>query len=112
MAEPGFWDEPDDAKKVLQRATRLKEDIESWKETMSQAEDLWTLLELAIEEGDDSVKDEIEEGVDSLERVVSELEVNHLLSGEYDDSNAILSIHPGAGGTESRIGRRCFFACT
>jgi peptide chain release factor 2 len=102
MADPGFWDEPEDAKKILQRASRLKEDIESWKETMAQAEDLWTLLALGIEEGDDSVEGEIEEGVASLERVVSQLEVAHLLSGEYDESDAILSIHPGAGGTESQ----------
>ena len=102
MANPGFWNEPEDAKKTLQRVSRLKEDVESWKETMAQTEDLWTLLNLAIEEGDSSVEDEIEEGVKSLGRVVTGLEVAHLLSGEYDSSNAIISIHPGAGGTESQ----------
>jgi peptide chain release factor 2 len=102
MADSSFWDEPEDAKKTLQRASRLKEDVESWKKTMAQAEDLWTLLNLAIEEGDDSVDDEIEQGVESLGRVVSQLEVAHLLSGEYDGSDAIVSIHSGAGGTESQ----------
>jgi len=102
MADPGFWDEPDEAKKTLQRASRLKEDVEAWKETMAKTEDLWTLLNWAIDEGDNSVEDEIEKGVESLGRIVSGLEVAHLLSGEYDGSNAILSIHPGAGGTESQ----------
>ena len=102
MADPGFWDEPEDAKKILQRVSRLKEGVESWKDTMAQDEDLWTILTMGIEEGDNSVEVEIEEGVKSLERVVSQLEVAHLLSGEYDESDAILSIHPGAGGTESQ----------
>ena len=102
MADPGFWDEPEEARKILKQASGLKEDIESWTRTMSQADDLWTLLNLAIEEGDDSVEEEIVEGVTSLERVVSQLEVAHLLSGEYDGSDAILSIHAGAGGTEAQ----------
>lgn len=102
MADPGFWDSPEDAKKTLKRVSRLKEDIESWKNTMAQADDIWILLDLAMEEGDDSVAGEIEEGVESLGRVVSQLEVAHLLRGEYDGSNAIMSIHPGAGGTESQ----------
>ena len=102
MADPGFWDEPEEARKILKQASGLKEDIESWTRTMSQADDLWTLLNLAIEEGDDSVEEEIVEGVTSLERVVSQLEVAHLLSGEYDGADAILSIHAGAGGTEAQ----------
>jgi peptide chain release factor 2 len=102
MAGPGFWDEPEEAKKILQRVSRLNEDVESWKGLMAQADDLWTLLNLGIEEEDNSVEGEIEEGVTSLERVILQLEVAHLLSGEYDESDAILSIHPGAGGTESQ----------
>ena len=102
MADPKLWDSPEGAKKTLQEASRLKEDVESWQSAMTQAEDLWTLLDLAIEEGDDSVEGEIDDGVKSLERVVSQLETLHLLSGEYDGCNAIMSIHSGAGGTESQ----------
>lgn len=102
MSDPGFWDDPGNAKKVLKRVSRLKEGVESWENTMAKIDDMLILLDLAIEEGDDSIKGEIEEGVKSLTEIVSNLEVAHLLSGEYDDSDAILSIHPGAGGTESQ----------
>ncbi|MEW6228711.1 MAG: peptide chain release factor 2 [Bacillota bacterium] len=102
VSEPGFWDDRDAAQKVLQQISQLKADVERWEKIRAEAEDLEVLLELGLEEGDESVEREVRQGMKSLAKAVSGLELAHLLGGEYDRANAILSIHPGAGGTESQ----------
>ncbi|NPV53637.1 MAG: peptide chain release factor 2 [Firmicutes bacterium] len=102
MGGPGFWDDPESAQKVLQSASSLKASVETWEKVNAHAEDLGVLLELGIEEGDESVGEEVEEGLKDLARQVERLELSTLLGGEYDGNNAILAIHPGAGGTESQ----------
>ncbi|NLG80634.1 MAG: peptide chain release factor 2 [Firmicutes bacterium] len=102
VSEPGFWDDREAAQKVLQRVSQIKADVERWEKARAEAEDLAVLLELGLEEGDESVEKEVRQGMKSLTKAVTGLELAHLLGGEYDRANAILSIHPGAGGTESQ----------
>lgn len=102
MTKPDFWDDPDRARKISQKASNLKKRINNYKELRSKIEDAIFLLEMAQEEGDDEVLAEIEGQLPELKEKVENLELKTLLSEEYDANNAILSIHPGAGGTESQ----------
>lgn len=80
----------------------LKRAIEAWTSVFRQYEDAEALRELVDEEPDEGMQAELEDSVEKLETAVSALELSALLDGEYDSHNAILSIHPGAGGTESQ----------
>ncbi len=102
MAEPGFWDDQDAAQGVVKEISVLKRAIEAWTSVYSQYEDAEALCELLDEEPDESLEAELEDNVANLEKAVAALELSALLDGEYDSHNAILSIHPGAGGTESQ----------
>ena len=81
---------------------RLDDDLRLFDDLARKLDDVTVLNELAQAEGDDSVEGEIKAGVDSLKSALDDLDVRTLLSGEYDDRDAIVSIHPGAGGTESQ----------
>lgn len=104
MAAPGFWDKPDEAQKVATEVTRLKETVNSQGSLKQRVEDLQAMLEL-IEEADDAEGEEyLAEAEGQSRELLKELdvlEIQSFLSGPMDDSNAILSIHAGAGGTES-----------
>ena len=102
MAEPGFWDQPEEAQKQVQAIKRLKGVLEEWEQVEDQLADVLVLLELIAEEPDSGLDAELLTGVKTLQRSVEQLELSTLLSGEYDSNNAILTIHPGAGGTESQ----------
>ena len=98
----GFWNDQKNSQKVLQRLKQLKTRRESFEKLAARYEDLATLCEMAIEEDDISLLPELEGEYNAF---VGDLETTHLstmLSGEYDRSNAILSFHPGAGGTEAQ----------
>jgi peptide chain release factor 2 len=81
---------------------RLDDDLRTFDDLARKLDDVTVLNELAQAEGDDSVEAEIKAGVDSLKAALDDLDVRTLLSGEYDERDAIVSIHPGAGGTESQ----------
>ena len=100
--EPGFWGDRESAQSALQQLSGLKTQIERWKGPRGRLDDLMVLAELAEEEDDETVAGEIEAGIKSLMRDIEKLEFQLLLSGEYDKNSAIVSIHPGAGGTESQ----------
>ncbi|NLL89241.1 MAG: peptide chain release factor 2 [Firmicutes bacterium] len=102
MAEPGFWDQHEAAQKHVQAVKRLKGILENWGQVEAQLDDVLVLLELVVEEPDPQLADELLTGVKSLRTRVEQLELSTLLNGEYDQNNAILTIHPGAGGTESQ----------
>ncbi len=102
MSEPDFWNDREAAQRTLQDIGALKAHVERWERVRADAEDVAVLLELGLEEGDESVEREVRQGLKNVGKAVSELELVHLLGGEYDRANAILSIHPGAGGTESQ----------
>jgi peptide chain release factor 2 len=99
---PSLWDDPERARSVMRRLASVEGDLDLSGRLEGQLEDLRTLNELAQEEADDSVEGELRQGIGELTRAIDDLEVVALLSGEYDDSDAIVTFHPGAGGTESQ----------
>lgn len=101
-AEPDFYNDMEAAGKILQRIKGLKSKLERYDSLYSTWEDLTTLVALAIEEDDASVLSEIKDGVKALEQNLSSMKLETLLSGKYDASNAILTLHAGAGGTEAQ----------
>ncbi|MGD2057572.1 MAG: peptide chain release factor 2 [Anaerolineales bacterium] len=96
--DPNLWDDPDEAKKIMRQFTRLKRDVDSWRELRQRTDDLVELLQLE----DESLQAELEAEVEELEPELERRETRALLSGEYDSSDAILAIHAGAGGTDSQ----------
>jgi peptide chain release factor 2 len=103
MAAPAFWDDNRRAQELIRERTELARTAGRVGELTTQASDLGVLLELAQEGGDDGSLDaEIGEAVSRLRRELDELELKVMLSGSHDAKAAILSIHPGAGGTESQ----------
>ena len=100
--DANFWNDLEASKKVLRRTKQLKNKLEHHAKLVSQWEDLTTLVEMAMEEDDASLLPEVEEGYAKLESALEEAQLATLLTGEYDASNAILSLHAGAGGTEAQ----------
>ena len=85
----------------MQKLSRLKDYVQPWDALTQDVEDLQTLAEMAIEEQDESQDEEIREGFAAALKQCRALELAAMLTGEYDASNAILSINAGAGGTEA-----------
>jgi peptide chain release factor 2 len=100
VAQPEFWTRQEEAQEVLQTRRRLEEDVEFDTTLARNLSDLHALVELATE-GEDVLPDLTRE-VERLEKYAQQTEIRMLLSGEHDRSNAIVTIHPGAGGTESQ----------
>ncbi|HEX8860402.1 MAG TPA: peptide chain release factor 2 [Actinomycetes bacterium] len=101
-AAPDLWEDPDRARRVMRRLASVEADLHEVDELSRQLSDLETLNELAMEEDDDASAAEVAQGLESLVSKIDDLEILALLSGEYDDRDAIATIHPGAGGTESQ----------
>ncbi|NCE64871.1 peptide chain release factor 2 [Pseudoflavonifractor sp. 524-17] len=101
-ASDGFWNNLEKAQKTQQRIALLKGKLEGQSQRERQWDDLMTLCELGNEAEDLSLLPELEEGYARLERDMEEARLSTLLTGEYDSSNAIITIHPGAGGTEAQ----------
>jgi len=102
MAAPGFWDDPESARTVIEESNRLKAWVEPWSALSGQASDLTALAELLQAEDDAELAGEFDQGLDALEQGVQALELRTMLQGEDDHREAIVTIHPGAGGTESQ----------
>ncbi|MDM7994965.1 MAG: peptide chain release factor 2 [Acidobacteriota bacterium] len=100
VAKPEFWNNQEEAQLILQRRSRLEQDIELDRKLSKDVEDLKALVELA-EEGED-VLAELTREIEKLEQEAQHTEIRMLLSGEHDASNAIVTIHPGAGGVDSQ----------
>ena len=101
MEEPGFWDEPEESQKIMKNLKELKDQVETVEHLEQSYEDIGLLIEMAYEEEDESVLPEIEEELNAFEEGYESLRIQTLLSGEYDKYNAIVTLHAGAGGTES-----------
>ena len=99
--EPGFWDNPAKAEKVMSEIKQLRNRIEPWKELVAAADDMDALYELGMETGDDSVEAELKSLYDDTHEKYEKLSILNLLSGEVDRNGAFLTIHAGAGGTEA-----------
>ena len=100
--EANFWDDQEKSGATLQELKRTKDKIEAYEKLCRRIEDSLTLAEMGIEENDESVCDEVDSEVKDLEKSIESMNIETLLSGPYDRNNAILSFHPGAGGTEAQ----------
>ena len=101
-ADSAFWNDNEKAQVVLKEMNELKEWTSSWDKIRQKREDLELLLDLAKEEDDADTFTEVSGGLNALEKAIEDLEFRHMLGGVDDRRNAILTIHPGAGGTESQ----------
>lgn len=101
MEEPDFWENPESSQKMMKELKGLKDVIDTFAELETQYEDIETLLEMGYEENDAAILPDIEEGFAVFQKEFEALRVRTLLSEEYDKNNAILTLHAGAGGTES-----------
>jgi peptide chain release factor 2 len=100
IGDPDFWSQPEKSQRVMQQRKRLEEAIRSSHSVVTSTSDIDTLFELA-KEGED-VNGELEREIKAFQSRLEELETGMLLSGENDKRDAIVTIHPGAGGTESQ----------
>ena len=103
MAEQGFWDDQEKAQEVIAENNDLKAKFETFHELEESISDLGVSLELLQEIPDDEeLQADLEENYQHAEKLLQSYQLNMLLSEKYDKNNAILEIHPGAGGTESQ----------
>lgn len=101
MESPEFWDDPEKSQHNMKELKNLKDTVEEFDQLKGAYEDIETLLEMGYEELDESLIPEIEGSLKSFINNLEELRISTLLSEEYDGDNAILTLHAGAGGTES-----------
>lgn len=99
---PNFWDDPQEAQKVLQNLNELKETVEKYETIKKKWEDLMTLIELGLESADEEIFKEITHEAEKFKKEFEKMKIQTLLNGKYDKNNAILSLHAGAGGTEAQ----------
>lgn len=102
MGVDGFWDDVDNANKVNQRIKVITSKLEKYAKLVRRGDDVSTLMQMAEEENDESLIKEITSEFGSFDSAVQALKLETLLKGEYDDNNAVLSLHAGAGGTEAQ----------
>ena len=102
MSDPSFWDDAEKARKISQEATEAKEAYDTYTRLFAQAEALQEMLDLAIEEDDQTMESDLREEMERLKTILDTKEIELLLSGEFDANNAIVSFHAGAGGTEAQ----------
>ena len=98
----GFWDDAEKSQKVMQKIRRLENTVDKFRHLNQKLEDTIALIDLCIEEDDDSSNEEILQDVESFKEELEAEKLSTLLTGEYDGSNAILTFHAGAGGTEAQ----------
>ena len=99
---PGFWDDPDKSQKIVKQVKVAEYKVERYEKMLSSWDDLMTICEMAAEEDDDSMLDELKEGFQQLEKNMETCRLETLLTGRYDKNNALMSFHAGAGGLEAQ----------
>lgn len=102
MSNPNFWNDSTKAQAVIDQSNQLKAQYEQFNELVNDSEELTLLFEMVSEEEESDMKDELEENFLVFKKKIEEYELAQLLSEEYDQNNAIIELHPGAGGTESQ----------
>ena len=100
-AEPDFWNDHQQAQRKMQQMGRLRDAVSLWRDLEFRSRDALELTQLAIEEGDSSFEEQLGADAEALSRDLEREEVKLTLSGPYDERSAIISIHSGAGGTDS-----------
>ena len=98
----GFWDNQEISQKVMKQARLLESKVERYEKMTAEWDDLLTICEMALEENDDSMLDELKQGYDDLEAKMEASRLESLLTGDYDANNALVSFQAGAGGTEAQ----------
>lgn len=101
MEEPGFWDDAEKSTRLVKEAKNLKDTVEGFRKLETAYEEIGLLIEMGNEENDPSVIPEIQQMMDDFSEKLENLRLATLLTGEYDNCNAILRLNAGAGGTES-----------
>ena len=101
MEAPDFWDDPEKSQNKMKELKSMKDDVLTYAGLEEQYEDIETMVEMGYEENDASLIPEIQEMLDEFVQTYDTIRMKTLLSGEYDKDNAIMSLHAGAGGTES-----------
>jgi peptide chain release factor 2 len=102
IAKDNFWNQPDQARVLLKERGKILNILEEWEQVRSKLEEAEILHGLAVEEADQESLQEVEKQFKEIEKEISRMEFNKLLSGENDINNAIVAIHAGAGGTEAQ----------
>ena len=100
--EPDFWNDNEKAQQILKEINGLKAWTQAWQEVKDKKEEFDLLFDLANEEDDEATLQEIQGQMGDLQELFDDLELRRMLGGEDDNKNALLTIHPGAGGTESQ----------
>lgn len=101
MSEPGFWNNTERQPEILKERNRLISELDYWKDLSAKLEEVEILIEI-LREGDQEAENDIKRALKELEEASERKELETLFTGEHDFNNAILNIHPGAGGTESQ----------
>jgi len=101
MSEETFWNDPEEAQNTLKRAKVYRDKIDAYNKLLSDYEEL-EMMVVFIEEGEESFQKDLIRGIDDLEGRLDEMKIETLLRGEYDKSNAIISIHAGTGGLDAQ----------
>ena len=99
---PGFWDDPEKSQKIVVKTRSTESKLERYDHMLSQWDDLMTICEMAMEEDDDSMLEELKEGFEQLTEEMEACRLETLLTGHYDKNNALMSFHAGAGGLEAQ----------
>jgi len=102
MSQTDFWDDHDKAQHIINELNELKENVTLFETMVSEIDDAEVMYELVKEENDAELLSDLESSIAQLENQVKDFELHLLLNEPYDKSNAILELHPGAGGTESQ----------
>lgn len=101
MEEPDFWSDPTKAQEITKELKGLKDSVDTFAKLETDMDDISTMIEMGYEENDESLLPEIEEILNDFIQSFDKIRIQTLLSGEYDKKNAIVTLHAGAGGTES-----------
>lgn len=102
MADPDFWNDGDKAQDIINKNNALKSVVQEFNTLEEGLENSEVLFEMYKEESDEDTHQELVEQLNTLQQIANDFELKMLLSGEFDANNAILELHPGAGGTESQ----------
>ena len=106
-----FWEDSQNSSKVLKQINTLKSKTINYNKIFTEISNALEMVNLLKEESDVSLEVELENQLKDLEKEVQKLEIETLLSGKYDINNAIVTIHPGAGGTESQDWAQMLYLC-
>ncbi len=102
IESPGFWDNQAVSQQVMKRSRQLESKIGRYRKMQESWDDLMTIIEMAVEENDESMLDELKSGYSALEEQMEATRLETLLTGDYDGNNALVSFQAGAGGTEAQ----------